>query len=149
MKPLLRPRPPLWPRRPSWGVHTHLSNPVGPNISPYIQQNPWSLLETHTHTHSRDFHIRSRLEEGHWNTISRCTSVLQGRFLHSSLPEMLFHHNKSRREWKNHTHLGFEDSGSRSFSTTLIVSVLGRLFGRNTSVLGCRCVCLQAVWEQM
>lgn len=65
------PRPPLWPPRPSWGVRTHLSNSVCPNISPYIHQNPLEFIgNTHTNTGTAetasplrvDFHIRSRLK---------------------------------------------------------------------------------------
>ncbi len=141
------PGPPFDPAT-SWGVHTHLSNPVGPQHRPiHYSAEPLEFIRnTHTHTPAE-----TSTSGADWRKVTETRSADALLFSRAVFYIPLCRRCSfiTTREWRNHTHLGFEDSGSRSFSTTLIVSVLGRLFGRNTSVLGCRCVCLQAVWVQM
>lgn len=98
------PRPPLWPPRPSWGVRTHLSNSVCPNISPYIHQNPLEFIgNTHTNTGTAetasplrvDFHIRSRLKGRSVETRSANSLLLLSFFFflvfwHSFSPHLYY-----------------------------------------------------------
>lgn len=88
MHALLRPPSiPLWPPRPSWGVHTHLSNSVCPSISPYIHQNPLEFIgNTHTNTGMAETEGRIPHQEQiegnvSGNTIGQFTSALEVFFL--------------------------------------------------------------------